>query len=481
MQPKRNLTFLTILFQLLFFSFLSGMESYQENPLTKAIQLFDKEKYTEAEPIFKDLLNDRPDDFMVNYFYGACRTENGYYGEKELNYLLNASKEVNPLNIDYYIAIQYHALNEWDRAMGFYRLFQSVTSQNDQEKVGLAEKIEQCSNRINPFVSKSDYEETLAPEMVTSESAAVATVGAISSDENPTDSTTLNDSIALDYKLDLDSIVDDSLNEFRVPVEENIVSTILVEEQINFHVNSEITYLILDNFQTEEGRAYFEEGNEKQEELDKVVLQTEILRENYAESKSRSERDSIGKQILGLEGETYEMNRVVNQLFQLAKNSENEYWQTASIAERENFIEELDEISMQINGGNNTSEIEEIPEPSVYIIPPLIDKEAPDSEETAIENNSGISYKIQLGAYSRGIPNSMKPVFKKISILRKVENYTDENGVVVYTTGNLTNYEDAVVMQKQVKQEGVKDCKIAAYLNGKRITLEQAKELDKNR
>ncbi len=96
-------------------------------------------------------------------------------------------------------------------------------------------------------------------------------------------------------------------------------------------------------------------------------------------------------------------------------------------------------------------------------------------------NSSGITYKIQIGAYSRGIPNNMKSVFNKISLIRKVDNYTDEKGVVVYTTGNLTNYDDAVVMQNQVKQEGIKDPVIAAYLNGKRINLEQAKQTEKQK
>ena len=49
--------------------------------------------------------------------------------------------------------------------------------------------------------------------------------------------------------------------------------------------------------------------------------------------------------------------------------------------------------------------------------------------------------------------------------------------MVVYTTGNLTNYEDAEKMKNQVRQEGIKDAYIVPYLKGKRITLEQAKEL----
>jgi hypothetical protein len=75
----------------------------------------------------------------------------------------------------------------------------------------------------------------------------------------------------------------------------------------------------------------------------------------------------------------------------------------------------------------------------------------------------------------------MKATFKNIAMLRKVENYIDDKGVVVYTTGNLTTYDDALVMLNQIKQEGVKDAIIAAYQNGKRITLEQAKETEKQK
>ena len=75
------------------------------------------------------------------------------------------------------------------------------------------------------------------------------------------------------------------------------------------------------------------------------------------------------------------------------------------------------------------------------------------------------------------MPSYKKRLFDKLSLIRKIEKYTDDKGVVVYTTGNLTNYEDAEKMKNQVKQEGIKDARIVPYLKGKRITLEQAKEL----
>ena len=82
-----------------------------------------------------------------------------------------------------------------------------------------------------------------------------------------------------------------------------------------------------------------------------------------------------------------------------------------------------------------------------------------------------------MGAYRRGLPPYVKRLFDKLSYIRKIENYTDEKGIVVYTTGNLTNYDDALKMQEQVRREGVEDAYVVPYFNGKRITLSEAKEI----
>ena len=74
----------------------------------------------------------------------------------------------------------------------------------------------------------------------------------------------------------------------------------------------------------------------------------------------------------------------------------------------------------------------------------------------------------------------MKQKFDKLAVIRKIDKYTDDRGVVVYTTGNLGKLEDAVKMQKQVRQEGIEDAFVVPYFNGKRITLEEAKKLNRN-
>ena len=67
-------------------------------------------------------------------------------------------------------------------------------------------------------------------------------------------------------------------------------------------------------------------------------------------------------------------------------------------------------------------------------------------------------------------------MIKKLSVIRKVENYTDEKGVKIFTTGNLKVYQEAVTLQNQVKQEGVKNPVIIAFEKGKKIELNTAKK-----
>lgn len=497
MQHKSLIYLFQILIFLLFVSNLAHANTFQENPLTKAILLFDKGNYTEAESLFRKLLDERPDDFMVNYFYGACRTENGHYSDQDLHYLLKASKEVTPLNIDYYFGVQYHAKNQWEKALAFYKLYQTVASANDQEKVNLNLKMEQCSNKINPFTWSETIESPNRSDTLVAGTTGIATSSEIITPAgnnaeipNPIqDEPDNSDEIAdtdLKILVENDSLTENEsgqnaeLEQMTDEIQMNVtIQAIPAEERIRFNINSEITYIVLTNFKTEKGEIYFKEGNLKQTELENVVKQTENLREKYKSSASRSERDSIGQQILALESQSYELNSVVNQLFLQAKSVENGYWQNASPEETEKFIREINTAAAEMNKTAIKAEpVSETPE--LIILPVLTDRKEPERSAPKAKP-SGIVYKIQLGAYSRGIPNNLKPVFSKISVLRKVENYTDDKGVVVYTTGNLTGYDDAVLMQNQIRQEGIKDPIIAAYLNGKRITLEQAKEIEKEK
>jgi len=463
MNLKKTNSFLTILFVLLFFPILAISQVTEGNITSKAIQLFDNMKFAEAETLFKDILTEKPEDFMVNYFYGACRTENNHFTNSDLECLIKANQEVSPININYYFGVQYHARSNWERALKFYNKYNSLASLSRNEKQQILEKIQQCYDKVNP------YEEYMIEEN-NNEIIEVAIVN----------SSTNKDSIQKTEKNIPDSatIVETPIPVSRPAILESVVKDKTpTGESISFKINNEITYLYTSHFKTEQGKSLFEKGFSKQKELDFSLQRTDVLREKYKQAKTTDAKKLIGQEILTMENNLYSLKIETNKNFAQAKNLEYEYWQNARREETNEFIEEINQISK-----NKKNEIRSIERDKSTFIDPniLLGNNAVISlnEETT---NNDLIYKIQLGAYSRGLPSYIKTLFNKLALIRNIETYRDEKGVVVYTTGNLTNYDDAIKMQNQVRQEGVEDAYVVPYFKGKRITLKEAKELEAER
>jgi cell division protein FtsN len=88
-----------------------------------------------------------------------------------------------------------------------------------------------------------------------------------------------------------------------------------------------------------------------------------------------------------------------------------------------------------------------------------------------------VVYKIQIGAYRNAPPEWVQGQFKKLAVIRRIDQHVDEKGVTIYTVGEMKSYDDALQMQKQIRMEGMKNAFVAAYQNNKRISLEEAKKL----
>ncbi len=249
---------------------------------------------------------------------------------------------------------------------------------------------------------------------------------------------------------------------------------------VKFIVNQNITYFDLSNFKTEEGLKLFNEGKLKQKELDFMLTTIEKLRDEYRSARSEATITEIGNKILSSENESLSLQEAINQLFMQSRLLEDGYWQNATTKEIEQFLSETEKhAAQQIKTGEPVLEDEVLAVvpviPNPEILPVVADENIiPDPTET-----EELIYKVQIGAFSRSLPAYIDRLYKKLSLIRKIDNYTDEKGVVVYTTGSLTNLDDAVKLQKQVRQEGVQDAFVIAFFNGKRITLEQAKEIEK--
>ena len=466
MQKKKTTFILTLITATLFFTGHLSWGASQDSTAQKAFLLFDLGQFSEAEPYFKKLLDHKPDLAMLNYYYGACRTENGYYSEEDLNFLIKANQEGVPAKIDYYLGVQNQALENWDQAIRHYNRFRAGSSETEQTGLMLTEKIQQCFDHENPFITTQllPEENPLQPE-----ETVILTIDS-------------NDTISIAVEQGTEKITESTepsltaTGQTELPAENKSNSN----NPINFIVNQNITYFDLSNFKTEEGLKLFNEGELKQKELDFMLTTIEKLRDEYGSARSEATKTEIGYKILSSENESLSLQETINQLFIQSRLLEDGYWQNATPEEVKQFLINMEEhAAQQIKTAEPVLEhevlavVSVIPDPE--ILPVVPDENIiPDLTET-----EELTYKVQIGAFSRSLPAYIDRLYKKLSLIRKIDNYTDEKGVVVYTTGSLTNLDDAVKLQKQVRQEGVQDAFVVAFFNGKRITLEQAKEIEK--
>ncbi len=417
----------------------------QESKLSRALELFENKIYGEAEPIFRSLISEKPDELDLYYYYGACRTENGNYSEYDLIQLLNANSPESPKKIDYYLGIQYQAQENWEQALKHFNKFRVNSTEQEQNELEVASKIQQCFNNENPY-------KNLVKEI---------------SEEFPTPNNTSSIS---------DNEEQTNISSEIVPIQ-NENSESVNDKPIEFTVNSQITYYNFKNFQTQEGQLLFEESQQKKQRLDSILNRTNELRAQYLTASS-AEKETLGKIIVNLETESYPLQQEITDLLLHAQEKELEYWNNASDEEISEFLNNV-EKEQKLREQETVKSLEkEVETDSSLLYPEFFVTEKPGDillEEP--EKKDELIYRIQIGAYSKGLPAYVDRLFKKLSVIRKIDNYTDDRGVVVYTTGKLTNLDDAIKLQQQVRQEGVEDAFVVPYFNGKRITLNEAKKI----
>lgn len=242
------------------------------------------------------------------------------------------------------------------------------------------------------------------------------------------------------------------------------------KETIDFQVNSEISYFSFNHFVKSESKKIFYTAWQKQKEVSKFSAQTDSLRKSYSDL-SDDQKEKISTLILKVEEQIMTLNDEIPTLYEKARTEENQYWQSASADDKVRFHEKVRLYQDSVRQVATSINKQSLPDTITYY----------RSQPKPVANPepvSAIIYKIQVGAFKGKMTDSASKSIKKLSMLRKVENYKDEKGVMVYTTGSLKKYQDALTMQGQVKLEGIKNATIAAYNNGKRITLEEARKLN---
>ncbi len=114
---------------------------------------------------------------------------------------------------------------------------------------------------------------------------------------------------------------------------------------------------------------------------------------------------------------------------------------------------------------------------TLHVIPTTAEERALASYYTSVPNAAkagqvelikGLFYTVQIGVYSKPVPNSA------LFNIQPLNSQRTPTGFVRYSTGMFTSVEDATVRKNEIAQIGVADAFVTAYFNGERITVEEA-------
>jgi cell division septation protein DedD len=462
---------------------LSANISLAQSNEMLAEELFEDKEYTKALPHFKELLKLYPNEAMFQYYYGVCLTETNQFGLKTRKLLLqSAQDEEIPSNVFFYIAKNYHADNNFDTALQYYERFDDYARNKEKRRVNFKEFYNLCLNENNPFKDSApqptSYTEPEKPQKEETDSIAKVTTNL--NKELPDTTTNLP--------------TGDEMSEKKQPLS---IPEHLTDSLINFSVTGNINYLRFNQFKTDEGKVAFIEGDKNNRKLEQTIKTTDSLRKEYNKPANNQKKGEIANRIIELELEAIKLKSLSDNAFINARKEEFKYWNDAPGDALSELIEENDSIK-EVENKKTTPKENNFPEQTFNVKPDstLLSTAQPDStekktapqkttpkmktENDETEKTNNIKYKVQIGAYSKELPAYVERMYNKLSVLRKIDHYTDDNGIVVYTVGNVDNFDDAVQLQKQIRQEGIKDAFVVAYNNGKRITLSEAREIQKN-
>jgi tetratricopeptide (TPR) repeat protein len=408
-----------------------------------AIQWYNEGKFKDALPLFSKLCYDLPYDFTIKYFYGACLVETGNFGlDAEKNLVLASSGEVS-VKVYYYLGRLYHGRGNWNNAQRFYNRFRNNADNQAIAETKVDDLMELCFKEINPFVSeKADSLFSSVP----------ADVGVSVVQPVP-----VNPAVVKDIPV-AKVVNDQDVQEKPDPV-----------KFIDFQINDKVTYLVEDMFHEAEAKTEFRIAVNKESQLDSLLKVVQMLRKQYHLNVNPLIRDSLAIRIQNLEYRNLVLNTEVDQHYFKSRMLEQEWWSKTAYSSLEEYNSWKDSLE-QIRDTHNLPEIVQVEEqiPDSVTVHVMADSTAVASET---KPDTDIVYKIQIGAYNKGIPTQRKLQFERLEKIRTIETLSLEDGITVFTTGNLKNIEDALKLQTQIRLEGIKDAFVIGVRNGKKVTL----------
>ncbi|MBL0329163.1 MAG: PD40 domain-containing protein [Bacteroidetes bacterium] len=116
---------------------------------------------------------------------------------------------------------------------------------------------------------------------------------------------------------------------------------------------------------------------------------------------------------------------------------------------------------------------------SVITTLPVVSDQVKSAAEASnvMQIDSGIVFKVQIGAFKEEVPLEIANKFLKIA-KKGVKNYKDQNGLTIYTVGTYKTYAEASTVRAEVVAEaGITDAFIVAYKDGAKISIDEARAL----
>jgi tetratricopeptide (TPR) repeat protein len=426
-------------------------------------RLFKLKKYEEALPLFQEDFKKNPTDPTVCYYFGICLVETNHYGNTARFCLENALEKNQPYLANYYLAKNEHGNNKFRLAITYYSTFRKNASRKEIKDYNIDGLIDLCSRFINPFpivqplpdFSDKTFNETIENSKVSDSISMVSDSLSLTSESEKVDGKPLE------------------------------IPTGLDEATINFILTSEIFYTRLFQFRTYSGKENFINGWNSSDSLNKLAFETDSLRKEYSNSISSEIKTQISDRVVDLESRILKAKLQSDEYYVKSGEQELSYWKQAPEEEKWKLKAENDSIKSEAVKKTLALSLKEKFE---EIAPDTITTDTTSVDSTNIQtvipankpvNNVVIVFKVQIGAYNTELPESAKKLYKKISMLRKIDQFTDERKYTIYTIGELTNVKDAIKLQEQIRQESVKDAFVIAIKDGKRISLNEALEFTK--
>ncbi len=117
-----------------------------------------------------------------------------------------------------------------------------------------------------------------------------------------------------------------------------------------------------------------------------------------------------------------------------------------------------------------------LPTPSVTPFSNGVSKSPEPTAENGVKaDNTGLSFKVQIGAFSRQVPNDVAAKFLTIKTW-PIENLSS-NGLYIYSIGNFVGATFAKKLKEEVKALGISDAFVTVYRDGVKLSSAEAAAL----